>query len=97
MTIDGTGEHVSGGVIAGVISVSDFNAALRQARGAISSSLCNSLNGPTFDGDMMVTESQDPGQRCDGISIGVAFTARRVTLGPTAAPVTPTPPPCAPP
>ena len=41
--------------------------------------------------DILLDPSGDPGQPCDGVSIGLGFSAQRVTLG-AVAPAVPPPP-----
>lgn len=80
-------KEASSGIIAGILSVEEFNEQMRQFAGSFDPSLCS---GPTLDSivaqisqaaDIMLDASQDPSKTCDGISIGLGFDARRVQLG----------------
>jgi hypothetical protein len=94
--------QAANGTIAGVLDTEEFIAALQQAAGRISTSLCA---GQAFDSiasqirqasDILKDGSNAAGVACDGISIGLGFNAVQIALpsrvGP--APVQ-TPDPCA--
>lgn len=72
------------GTIAGVINTAEFANGLRKIAGRFAKDLCS---GSTVDGiissiqqasDMMADGSQNPNAPCDGISIGLGFTAKQV-------------------
>lgn len=90
------------GTIAGVINTEEFVNGISSVAGRFSTDLCS---GSTVEGikgsirqasDMLADGSQDPSKSCDGISIGLGFTAKQVgaptkTVTPGEAP----PDPCA--
>ena len=88
------------GVIAGVLDTEEHIAVFQQLAGSFDPGLCS---GTTFEAiadqvrqasDILVDGTQDPNQTCNGISIGIGFTATAVQLsGITPAP-TPPPDPC---
>jgi hypothetical protein len=100
MKLDPTHTKVTGGIIAGVLTTSDFEAQLTQVAGMFDPSLCT---GPTIDSilaqiaqasDILHDGTQDPSKTCDGISIGLGFDAAADQLGPSVAPPPPPPDPC---
>jgi hypothetical protein len=102
MTIAADGKTATNGTISGVVDAAEFEAAFVKVAGALSTSLCS---GSTLDSikqtirqasDILVDGTQDPLKDCNAISIGVGFNAALVAVGPVAAPVTPSPDPCAP-
>ncbi|MEQ9318685.1 MAG: hypothetical protein RIF41_05975, partial [Polyangiaceae bacterium] len=88
------------GMIAGVLDTEEHITVLQQIAGTFDPALCS---GTTFDSlaaqirqasDILSDGTQDPTQTCNGISIGIGFTATAVQLsGITPAP-TPPPDPC---
>lgn len=104
MKLSGSGPTASGssGIISGVIPTEAFIAALQKVAGAFDPTLCQ---GATFDSiaqqvraasDIMSDGSNgDPTSQCNAISVGLAFDARAVMLGPVAPPQAPPPDPCA--
>lgn len=103
MKLSGAGPTASAtsGIISGLIPTETFIAELKKVAGAFDQSLCS---GATFDSiaqqiraasDIMSDGSNgDPSKQCDAISVGLAFDARAVMLGPVAPPLTPPPDPC---
>jgi hypothetical protein len=72
------------GTIAGVINTEEFVNGISSVAGRFSTDLCQ---GSTVDGikasirqasDMLADGTQDPGKTCDGISVGLGFTAKQV-------------------
>ncbi|MBX3225057.1 MAG: hypothetical protein KF795_31360 [Labilithrix sp.] len=72
------------GTIAGVINTEEFVNGISAVAGRFSTDLCS---GSTVEGikgsirqasDMLADGSQDPTKSCDGISIGIGFTAKQV-------------------
>jgi hypothetical protein len=96
MKLDASHQHATGGVIAGVISTSDFTKEILTLQAQFDPSFC--FEGPdnsiiaqiTQASDIMRDGTQDPSKTCDGISIGLGFDAEPVLLG---GGVTPPPPP----
>lgn len=93
--------NVTGGVIAGVLDTEGLIEELRKVAGALDASLCS---GTTFDSiaqqiraasDIMANGTNGAGSTCDGISIGLGFDAKPVSLGAVAAPSEPGEDPCA--
>lgn len=89
------------GMIAGILDTAALVDAVRRSAGAFDPSLCS---GATIDSlvaqleqasDILADGTQDPTRQCDGISIGLGFTARRIQLGPIAPATEPPPDPCA--
>ena len=83
---------VRDGVIAGVLGAEDFIEEFRTVLGTFDSSLCS---GSTFDSfaqqlraasDILADGTNASGPPCDGISIGLGFTAKPVIRGAVAAP-----------
>lgn len=89
------------GTIAGVIATEQFVNGISSVAGRFSTELCS---GSTVEGikdsirqasDMMADGSQKPGVACDGISIGLGFTGKRVANPTKTAPEGEVPPdPC---
>jgi hypothetical protein len=85
ITFDHTGPtNADNGTISGVIESAALIDGLKKVAGRISPSLCS---GSTFDGiaaqinqasDIMKDGTNGPGQNCDGISIGLGFTAKQI-------------------
>ncbi len=72
------------GTIAGVINTEEFVNGISAVAGRFSTDLCS---GSTVEGikgsirqasDMLADGSQDPARSCDGISVGLGFTAKQV-------------------
>lgn len=72
------------GTIAGVINTQEFVTGIAKVAGALDRSFCE---GSTIEGvkksiaetsDMLADGTQDPAKECDGISIGLGFTAKQV-------------------
>ncbi len=79
-----SGKALDEGTIAGVINTAEFVDGIAAVAGRFSKDLCN---GSTVDGikasirqasDMLADGSQDPSKECDGISVGIGFTAKQV-------------------
>jgi hypothetical protein len=99
MNLDAAHQKVKGGILAGVLSTTEFLAQVRALAGGISTAFCS---GPLIDSillsiqqasDIMQDGTQDPTRTCDGISIGLGFDAAVVQLGATVPAVT-QPDPC---
>jgi len=95
------GATLDEGTIAGVINTEEFVSGISAVAGRFSTDLCS---GSTVEGikgsirqasDMLANGTQDPNANCDGISVGIGFTAKEVAK-PTkiAAEGTPPPDPC---
>jgi hypothetical protein len=101
MTLDPQHQTVTGGTIAGVLATDTFVAEAHYVGALWDPTLCS---GPTLPSilaqitqasDILADGTQDPTKPCNGISIGLGFTAYRVQLGPVAPPEPPPPPdPC---
>ena len=81
------------GTIAGVINTEEFVNGIASVAGRFSTDLCS---GSTVEGikgsirqasDMLADGSQDPEKNCDGISVGLGFTAKQI--GKASTPVEP--------
>jgi hypothetical protein len=101
MVLDSTHQHVTGGIIAGILPTNALISQLKMVAGAFDPSLCS---GPTIDSitsqiaqasDILQDGTQSATQSCDGISIGLGFNAELVQLGPVAPPAMPKADPCA--
>ena len=77
------------GIIAGVLPVEPFLEEVAKMAGSFDASFCE---GSTVENikdqlrqgaDMMVSGDHDPNKVCDGISVGIAFTAKSVQIGGT--------------
>ena len=89
------------GTIAGVIDTEQFVSGIGAVAGRFSTDLCQ---GSTVEGikssirqasDMLADGTQDPNKECNGISVGIGFTAKRVGNPTKTAPEeTPPPDPC---
>jgi hypothetical protein len=90
-------ETLEDGTIAGVIDTEEFVASIASVAGRISPSLCSSATTDNIKdqiraaSDMISDGTQDPTKTCDGISVGIGFTAKRV--GNPTKPVDEAPPP----
>jgi len=91
MKLDPTHGTATAGVISGVIPTADLQQSLMTLAGTTSTSLCtapvlqNLLVSIAQASDIMQDGTQDPTKTCDGISIGLGFTASVDQLGPTVA------------
>lgn len=102
MTIAPDDSAVTEGTISGVVDTEELVTAFRESAKRLSPDLCA---GTTIDGisdairqasDIMRDGTQDPAQTCNGISVGVGFTAKRVVVGPVAPAPPAEPDPCQP-
>jgi len=101
MTLDPEGKGASGGQLGGVLETEQFIVEVKKLAGSIGPVFCS---GPIIDGiimqirqasDIMKDGTQNPSATCDGISIGLGFSARPIQLGGIAPAVKPGPDPCA--
>lgn len=87
MPVAGDGGSATAGILAGVIRTSDLVAWFQLLAGAVSTGLCSSTAFASMaqqieqTSDIMADGTNEPGQTCDGISIGVGFDAVAVQLG----------------
>ncbi|HSN97856.1 MAG TPA: hypothetical protein VLS89_06140, partial [Candidatus Nanopelagicales bacterium] len=101
MDISDDRSSAANGTIAGVLPTEQLIAELEKIVGAIQPELCegsaaeNLYNLIRNASDIMADGSQDPNQTCNGISIGIGFSAKRVRLGAIAPASTPGEDPCA--
>lgn len=88
------------GQISGVLDTEVFAEEIKQLAGSFDPSLCS---GSTIDSilnqirqasDILKNGTQSPDAGCDGISVGLGFTAKTAQLGGIAPPVQPPPDPC---
>lgn len=101
LSLDVAADHTSGtnGQVGGVLDAQEFIAAVKDV---VAPNLggCNSASWQAVEGqlklaaDIMVDGTQDPNATCNGISIGMGFTAAKVEIGTIAAPVAPVDDPC---
>jgi hypothetical protein len=100
MEIPPSSDTVSRGIIAGILDTGAYVEEVRKFAGALDPGLCS---GPTIESianhirhasDILVDGSQDPGKPCNGISVGLGFTATRAKLGSVLPPEPPPPDPC---
>jgi hypothetical protein len=102
IAVDLDAAHKTGanGTIAGIIETEVLISEIKKVAGAFDKTLCT---GSTIDGianqlrqasDILKDGSQDPTKTCDGISIGLGFSAKVVKLGPVAPPAAVKPNPC---
>jgi len=76
--------HAANGVVAGVIGTQELVASVGQVAGSLNSSLCDPVTAAslakTLEGasDILSDGTQDPAKTCDGISIGLGFTAEQI-------------------
>lgn len=81
------------GTISAIVPTAELQQAVAAAAGVIAPELCNgsALTGVLDQigqaSDILVDGTQDPSQVCNGISIGLGFTARSSSLGSAVAPV----------
>ncbi len=91
------------GTIAGVLETDVLTEEITKIVGGFDTSFCDPTNTTLKSildqirqaSDIMKDGTQDPTKECDGISIGLGFNLKRVTLGDVAPPATPKDP-CAP-
>jgi hypothetical protein len=100
MDLDADHKGAVNGTIAGVLETEVLITELQKVVGGIQPSLCE---GSTIEGilnqirqasDIMKDGSQDHSQPCNGISVGLGFTAKEVQLGAIAPASEPQPDPC---
>jgi hypothetical protein len=101
MDLDPGRKSATKGTLGGVLVTDVFLAEMRDlAPRLVGAEYCS---GATIDSiiaqlmqasDILTDGTQDPAQKCSGISIGLGFEAKRVQLGPVAAPLAPLPPVC---
>lgn len=91
------------GTIAGVIDTEEFVSGIASIAGRFDPSLCEGLTVESIKdsirqaSDMIVNGAQDPEKTCDGISVGIGFTAMRIgTPTKVASPADAPPDPCDP-
>ncbi len=98
MALDPSRDGATHGTLAGILATADLLAEAEDQALRLDPTLCAGTT--TVDAilaqlgqasDILVDGTQDPALPCDGISIGLGFTAKRVTLGPVAAPAAPLP------
>ena len=95
--------HAYNGTIAGVINTTELITALSGVAGRISPSLCppsqafNSISAQISQASDIIHDGTNmAGVPCDGISVGLGFTADEIKIPDTVAPLAaPTPDPCA--
>lgn len=104
MKVNGTGSTATAtdGIIAGVIPTEQLVAELKKVAGSFDTNLCD---GATFESiaqqiraasDIMSDGTNgDATKTCDGISVGLGFTAKGISLGGIAPTAEPPPDPCA--
>jgi hypothetical protein len=92
-----TPNDLTSGTIAGVLDTEEFITTVAAVAGQFSTTLC----GSAFDGiaaqlrmssDIMKDGTNNPGQTCNGLSVGIGFDAKRIA-NPTKVVPPPTPPP----
>jgi hypothetical protein len=99
MRIASDASGASGGVLSGILPTEALVALAWSVGGRISKSLCAAAAFASFAmlfeqaSDILVDGTQDPTKPCDGISVGLGFSASRVQLGATTT-VPPAPDPC---
>jgi hypothetical protein len=77
----------TGGVVAGILKTDEVLSSLQQMAGKLNSSFCSGdalqsfENQVTAASDIMIDGTQDPNSTCNGISIGMGFTASAAKLG----------------
>ncbi|MCC6554681.1 MAG: hypothetical protein IT372_17040 [Polyangiaceae bacterium] len=100
MAVDPDRKGATFGSLGGVLDTEEFAAEFRKAIGALNPSLCE---GSTMDSimnqirqasDILSDGTQDPAAICNGISIGLGFEMRAVTLGGVGPAAPPLPDPC---
>ncbi|EYF07884.1 hypothetical protein [Chondromyces apiculatus] len=98
LSADHTG--ATNGTIAGVLPTEQLITELKKVIGAIQESLCSGTAAETIfnqirqASDVLQDGTQDPSKTCDGISIGIGFSAKHIKLGPVAEPAAPAENPC---
>jgi hypothetical protein len=101
MQLDPDRQGATSGIIGGIIGREELVDAVAGILGAFHMPWCDQpdvgvLNHIRQAADIMLDGSQTPDQVCDGISIGLGFTMKRVKLGGVGASPPPPPDPCAP-
>jgi hypothetical protein len=100
MDLDEEHKGAVNGTIAGVLETEALITEIQEVAGGLLPSLCE---GPTIEGilnqirqasDIMKDGTQDASQTCNGVSVGIGFTARQVKLGDIAPASEPQPDPC---
>jgi len=100
MELDADHKGAVNGTIAGVLETEVLIEELQKVVGGFQPSLCE---GSTIEGilnqirqasDILKDGSQDPSRTCDGISVGLGFSAKQVQLGTVAPASDPAPDPC---
>jgi hypothetical protein len=100
MDLDAQRTGAVNGTISGVIETEVLVAELQKIIGALQPSFCSGSAVDTIlqlirrASDIMKDGTQDPTKECDGISIGLGFTAKQVQLGDIAARTPPSGDPC---
>jgi len=103
MDVEGTGSEAvaTNGIIAGVLERDELAEEFRRAAGAINPTFCSGLiieqllTNIRRTADIMSDGSNgDSSETCDGISVGLGFEARAVSLGEVAAELPPPDDPC---
>ena len=94
MNLDAAHENATGGIISGVLATADFTNQLvywGEQTGPEPGWCPPVAQFTQFQqaSDILDDGTQDPTQSCDGISIGIGFTASRVQLGATVPPPLP--------
>lgn len=101
MELDPGHKGAVNGTIAGVLETEALIEELKKVAGGFQPSLCE---GSAIEGiitlirqssDILKDGSQNPSLPCDGVSVGIGFTAKQVQLGAIAPPSEPQPDPCA--
>lgn len=78
------GKSLEEGTIAGVINTEEFVSGIGSVAGRFNTELCSGAlveeikNSIRQASDMIADGSQDPAKTCDGISVGIGFTAKQV-------------------
>jgi len=85
-TLDANHQGATGGEISGVLGTEELVSAVKQLAGSLDPTLCS---GTTLAGiesqirqasDIMVDGTQNPAMMCNGISMGLGFTAKSIQL-----------------
>jgi hypothetical protein len=89
MRIASDASGATGGILSGILPTDALVEVARSASERISMALCSAAAfasiATQFEqaSDILVDGTQDPTKSCDGVSIGLGFSASRVQLGPT--------------
>lgn len=87
MDISDDGKEATNGILSGVIPTAEFLTIFKRDRGFIYPALCQGtlVNGIASEleqaSDIMIDGTSKSGSTCDGISIGIGFTAAAANLG----------------